>query len=100
MEMEKIKIQGSANPDSPDGSHLQPVIDFLIQQGNIPHTRETKFERDKGGIGKLNFFGPIDHKAILQKFEFPDTIVVGYDEYYAGGVVWDKGNALIIHRAR
>ena len=100
MEIEKIKIKSFANPDSPDGSHLQPVIDFLIQQGNIPHSREAKFKRDKGGIGTLYFYGPIDDEAILQKFEFPDPNIVGYDEYYAGGVVWDKGNALVIHRAR
>jgi hypothetical protein len=86
--------------DSPDPNdqtaHLRPVIEFLIEQGNIPHSKHFTFEN--GGIGTFLFFGPIDPEALKEKFIFPESIQVGIDEYYAGGVIWDQRNALKIHR--
>ena len=98
--MEKIKIERSAKPDSPTGSHLWPVIDFLIEQGNIPHKKSKEFYSDKTGVGEFYFYGPIDPEAILERFEFPESIKVVHSDYYGGGVVWDEGNALIIFRSR
>jgi hypothetical protein len=98
--MGKIKIDKFSNPGSPTGSHLWPVIDFLIQQGNIPHTKSKEFYSDKTGVGEFYFYGPIDPEAILKRFEFPDSIKVVHSDHYGGGVVWDLANALIIFRSR
>lgn len=98
--MEKIKIERSANSGSPTGSHLWPVIDFLIQQGNIPHKELKEFYSDKTGVGEFYFYGPIDTEAILERFEIPETIKVAHSDDYGGGVIWDEANALIIFRSR
>lgn len=97
--MEKIKIEKFAPPASEEGEHLKPVIDFLVEQGNLPHTKSMKFERGREGVGELHFFGPIDDEALKKRFEFPATIKVGYSKHYESTVVWDEANALLIRRA-
>ena len=97
--MEKIKIPRFTPKPAEPGAHLRPVIDFLIEQGNIPHTKSLTFSWDKTGVGELHFYGPIDPEAILERFEFPDSIKVVYSDFHRGGVVWDEGNALIIYRS-
>lgn len=87
----KIRIKSSG---SPRGNHLQPVIDFLIEQGNIPLS--TEFYADKTGVGEFKFKKRIDIFSILDKFEFPENIEAVVSTYYGGGVIWDKGNAVII----
>ena len=90
--MEKIKIKNQKNSRS---AHLQPVIDFLISQGNTP--LQKGFYYDKGGIGTFEFADPIDSNLLKEKFEFPDSIKVGKDAYYGGGTVWDERKGLKIH---
>ena len=98
--MEKIKIlDHTPNPSDPAG-HLRPVIDFLIKQGNIPHKKSLEFSWDKTGVGELHFYGPIDTEALKERFQFPETIKVDYSPYLGDGVIWDKGNALVIKRSR
>ena len=58
----------------------------------------SKFTRDKGGIGTFEFADPIDIDLLKEKFEFPDTIKVGYSKHYGGGALWDERNALKMHR--
>lgn len=95
--MEKIKISKDSPAGAPTGAHLRPVIDFLIEQGNMPFSLE--FKRDKGGIGTFEFRDPIESDLLKERFEFPDSIKVGEDAYYGGGGgVWDERNALKIHR--
>ena len=94
--MEKIKISKDSPAKDDQAAHLQPVIDFLIKKGNIPLSLE--FTRDKGGIGTFEFTDPIDSDLLKEKFEFPDTIQVGYSHYYGGGALWDERNALLIQQ--
>lgn len=94
-QMEKIKISKDSPAENNQATHLQPDIDFLIKQGNIPLS--LKFTRDKGGIGTFEFTEPIDSDLLKERFEFPDTMQVGYSHYY-GGALWDERNALVIHQ--
>lgn len=77
-------------------AHLKPVIDFLLEQGNTPVYNEFRF--DKNGIGIFLFERAIDPQLLTTRFSFPESIKVGDDPNYGGGVIWDKRNALIIHK--
>ena len=94
--MEKIRIL-KESPDAHDyTAHLKPVIDFLTEQGNTTRTKEFTF--DDTGVGLLIFSLPINLEALVQRFEFPDTMIVGSDRHFGGAVIYDKLNMLLIHQ--
>lgn len=62
--------------DKADGSrtaHLQPVIDFLKDQGNEPATGDA-FEYNRDGLGTYGFAQPLDVDLLQQHFDFPPSI--------------------------
>ena len=63
-------------PDSRT-AHLQPVIDFLKEQGNAPAQPGFTFDRD--GYGTCYFEKPLDMELLKARFAFPDTILLTKD---------------------
>lgn len=94
----KIKILQESPVKDNRAGHLQPIIDFLIERGNVPVTG--KFTWDKSGIGTFLFKYPLDVKALDKQFEFPKSIRAGEDPHYSGGVVFDRQYALKIHQRK
>ena len=94
--MKKIRIL-IESPEAHDyTAHLRPVINFLTEQGNTARTKEFTF--DDTGVGLLIFSLPFSLEALLQRFEFPDTMIVVSDRQYGGAVIYDKLNMLLIHQ--
>lgn len=93
--MGKYKIL--QNPPAPGDktSHLQQVIEFLIQQGNVPV--DGKFKWDKSGIGTYLFKKPIDVKVLVKAFDFPKSIRVSHEPVLGRGIIFDRQYALKIH---
>lgn len=70
-----------------DGSrtaHLQPLIDFLKDQGNPPWQApsyqavgENGFHFDRDGFGTFYFEQPLDIAALAAHFELPASILLG-----------------------
>lgn len=72
--MEKTKIP----PDAPAGqvlhAHLEPVIDFLLLEGNrLTHSY-------RWGSNREGYFchvrDPIDFVSLVNRFEFPESVLL------------------------
>ena len=85
--MEKLRILGDSPVLGDVAGHLPPIIDFLIEQGNIPVI--DKFILDERGVRTFLFKYPIDTDLLNKHFELPKTIYAGYDTLCKGGVVYD-----------
>lgn len=96
--MAKTKILTDSAILGDVAGHLRPVIDFLIDQGNVAIT--DKFTWDKDGIGTFLFKYPINTTMLNDRFEFPKSVRVGYDSYYKGGIVFDRHYGLKIHQGK
>ena len=94
--MEKIRILKESPVAHDYTAHLKPVIDFLTEQGNTARTQEFKF--DDTEVGLLTFSLPISLETLMERFEFPDTMIVGSDRQFGGAVIYDKLNMLLIHQ--
>lgn len=93
--MERIRLLEDS-PDSEDkAGHLRPIIDYLIERGNVPVTGDFTF--DTTGVGTFLFKETVNVELLNQHFEIPYSIRTGHDTYYGGGVVWDLRYALKIH---
>lgn len=96
--MKKLRILADSADQENKTEHLWPIIDFLIEHGNVPVTG--KFTYDRTGVGTFLFRETVNVDLINHYFEVPYSIRVGHDSYYGGGVVWDLRNALKIHQMR
>nr|GFC95013.1 hypothetical protein [Tanacetum cinerariifolium] len=83
QQLRKVRIQAQA-PASRT-AHLQPILDFLKAQGNLPAGVDA-WTHDREGLETYTFARPFDLAAIQAQFEFPPTI-----ELHAKGL-YDKGN--------
>ncbi len=57
--------------------HLQPLIDFLTAQGNVPASENFTFDRD--GYGSYYFAQALDMEALRAQFELPITLLLTKD---------------------
>lgn len=94
--MGKIRLLTDSLVAGERTGHLWPIIDFLIEQGNVPVTGDFAF--DKTGVGTFLFKETLNTDLVNQHFEIPYSMRIGHDSYYGGGVVWDIRNALKIHQ--
>jgi hypothetical protein len=78
--MLKILLAAHGGDRDPRTTHLRPVIEYLLAQGNTPAGwREDAFAFDQGGEGHYLFAGPIDAAQLRERFAFPASIRV-YDD--------------------
>lgn len=92
--MERIRVHEYSPVLDDKTGHLRPIINFLIDQGNVPVHEE--FTWDKEGIGAFLFEKPIDAGLLKKTFDLPNSIHLAHDEFYGGTTVWDSLNFLII----
>jgi len=59
-------------------AHLQPVIDFLKAQGNVPAT-DDQFRYNRDGLGVYGFAQPLDAQLLQEHFDFPPSISLSAD---------------------
>ena len=84
---EKVLI--SAKFDDSRTAHLQPLIDLLIAQGNLPWLApsyrpagQNGFYFDRDGFGTFYFEQPLDLAALATHFELPASITLGNTAVY------------------
>jgi hypothetical protein len=71
---DKIKIEKEGPHGKPRYFHLEPVVDYMLQQGNkLAH--DFKWGSDKEGF-YCCFSNPLDFEDIQKAFDFPDTIIL------------------------
>lgn len=87
--MQKLRILSDSPVLGDVTGHLRPVIEFLIEQGNVPVTGKFTL-RDESGIRTFLFQYPIDTNLLNKHFEFPETIYARYDTQCKGGAVFDR----------
>lgn len=68
----KTKIKAYPDEGKEDYSHLQPIVDFLIKNGNIPATPYIWGNNRTGYFCHLK--NDIDFHGIKENFELPDSI--------------------------
>lgn len=73
--MNKIRVLDDAPAGQPLHAHLEPVVDYLLANGNsLAHTY-------RWGSNREGYFchvsNPIDFDGLEAAFEFPPTIVFG-----------------------
>ncbi|MCC8442380.1 hypothetical protein LN449_07630 [Xanthomonas cannabis] len=73
----KIKINSDIEKGQMVYSHLDPVVDYLLDSGNgLAHAYRWGSNREGYFCHLLR---PIDFNSLLQVFDFPDEIVVAVD---------------------
>lgn len=77
MNAPKMKIEGSAFSDTDLKnkvcSHLQPILDALIENGNS-FDQASPMQTDKGGGWTRIMSRPIDFHLVEEKFDIPKFI--------------------------
>ncbi|MBW3130903.1 hypothetical protein [Hymenobacter profundi] len=80
--MSKIQLAAQGAPGhDPRTSHLRPVIEYLLVQGNRPAQwwHEDGWRSDPGGELHYAFTEPINAAQLREHFTFPDSIQVQDD---------------------
>jgi len=77
METTPKKVLILANLADFRTAHLQPVIDFLKAQGNVPAT-DDQFRYNRDGLGVYGFAQPLDTQLLQEHFDFRPWLKVWY----------------------
>jgi len=71
----KINIQRSPENNESGYAHMQPIVDFLLKNGNELTHANSKWGSDRTGY-VCWLKKPIDKTLVLQHFNLPDTIII------------------------
>lgn len=72
--MNKIEIRNEPGPGFQRFHHLEPVVEFLLQSGNMLSGGKRWKQTPSGWLCVFDY--PIDFQRLRETFQFPDTIAL------------------------
>lgn len=92
--MSKIVLLDDALPGQPLWTHLEPVVEYLLANGNRL-SYEYRWGSTREGF-YCHVVLPIDFDGLEREFLFPPTIILGR----AGNVIFDEKTGCLIQAAK